>query len=208
MEEWLRRRPVFLDESLRHDGLGDAWCGVGLCPDCSTCPAQYRCKDCFEGIMRCSACIVSFHRNLPLHRVQVRKVFCAELTRANSTQVLERRLLRKSNPRKPRARHQPHSPRRHLPCWARDPLNHCHRSFWPPYCLRPILHVFLQLILGTLLPITESWLVPGIGTPAQDGLHVRSFGHLSQNIIAGEIESVRLLHCNHAENRQPWPFEG
>ena len=65
-----------------------------------------------------------------------------------------------------------------------------------------------QLILGTLSSIAEGWLVPGINTPAQDCLHVRSFGHISQNIDAGEIKSIRLLHRNHAENGQPWSFEG
>ena len=74
MEQWLQNRPVFLDESLRRDGLGDAQEDLGLCPDCSKCVARLRCKDCFEGVMRCSKCIVSFHRNLPLHRVQVRRV--------------------------------------------------------------------------------------------------------------------------------------
>lgn len=74
MEQWLLKRLVFLDEVLHRDGLGDAPEDLGMCPDCSKCPAQLRCKDCFEEVMRCSACIVAFHRNLPLHRVQVRRV--------------------------------------------------------------------------------------------------------------------------------------
>ena len=71
MEQWLQYRPVFLDELLRLDGLGDALGSLVQCPDCSTHPAQFRCKDCFGGIMRCSACTVSFHQSLPLHRLEV-----------------------------------------------------------------------------------------------------------------------------------------
>jgi len=71
MEQWLQYRPVFLEELLRLDGLGDALGGLVQCPDCLTHPAQFRCKDCFGGIMRCSACTVSFHQCLPLHRLEV-----------------------------------------------------------------------------------------------------------------------------------------
>ena len=84
MEQWLQHCPVILDECLCHDGLGDMYGGLGPCPDCSKCPAQFKCKDCFGGIMRCSACIVSSHQNLPLHRIQVRQVppHRPELTRS------------------------------------------------------------------------------------------------------------------------------
>ncbi|KAF9784809.1 hypothetical protein BJ322DRAFT_1021482 [Thelephora terrestris] len=63
MDQWLQHRQIVLDEMLRLDGLGDALDG----PESS---AKFRCKDCFEEVMRCSACMVSSHRNLPLHRLQ------------------------------------------------------------------------------------------------------------------------------------------
>ena len=71
MEIWLQHRQVVLDELLRLDGLGNALNSPRLCPDCSNNPAELRCRDCVGEIMRCSACILSSHRNLPLHRLQV-----------------------------------------------------------------------------------------------------------------------------------------
>ena len=74
IEHWLPYCSTFMDESLRKDGLGDdAQNGLGTCQGCSISPAQFKCKDC-GGIIRCSACIVSLHQHLPLHRVQVRRV--------------------------------------------------------------------------------------------------------------------------------------
>ncbi|KAF9791850.1 hypothetical protein BJ322DRAFT_998331 [Thelephora terrestris] len=70
MDQWLQHRQIVLDEMLRLDGLGDALDGPELCADCSVASAKFRCKDCFEEVMRCSACMVSSHRNLPLHRLQ------------------------------------------------------------------------------------------------------------------------------------------
>lgn len=75
MDQWLQHRSVVLDELLRLDGLGDALNALGVCANCLGAPAQFRCKDCLEGIMRCSACILLSHRNLPLHRLQVRSMF-------------------------------------------------------------------------------------------------------------------------------------
>ena len=80
MKQWLQYRPIFLDEFLHLDGLGDALNGLGVCPDCSKTLAGFRCKDCFGGALRCSACIVSLHQDLPLHRLQVCKDFWITLT--------------------------------------------------------------------------------------------------------------------------------
>ena len=71
MEQWLQHRHVFLDEFVRLDGLGDAVNGPGTCPSCSNAPAQYRCNDCFGGVLHCSTCTLSSHRDLPLHRLEV-----------------------------------------------------------------------------------------------------------------------------------------
>ncbi|KAF9779699.1 hypothetical protein BJ322DRAFT_1012771 [Thelephora terrestris] len=70
MKQWLQHRSTFLDELLRLDGLGDASNSSIPCPDCSRHPATFKCNSCFGGTMRCSACTVSFHRNLPLHKIQ------------------------------------------------------------------------------------------------------------------------------------------
>ncbi|KAF9784125.1 hypothetical protein BJ322DRAFT_1109984 [Thelephora terrestris] len=71
MEQWLQYRSVVLDEFLRLDSLGDALGGSQPCANCSNAPAQFRCKDCFGDTMRCSACTLSSHLNLPLHRLQL-----------------------------------------------------------------------------------------------------------------------------------------
>ncbi|KAF9777722.1 hypothetical protein BJ322DRAFT_1015452 [Thelephora terrestris] len=70
MEQWVRHRSIFLDELLRLEGLGDASNCSQPCPDCSRHPATFRCYDCLEGTLRCSACTVLFHRDLPLHKIQ------------------------------------------------------------------------------------------------------------------------------------------
>lgn len=74
MEQWLQHRPAVLDELLRLNGLGDALNTPGHCADCLNALARFRCTDCFGGTMCCSACILLSHRNLPLHRLQVRRM--------------------------------------------------------------------------------------------------------------------------------------
>ena len=70
MADWLAYRSVMLDEMLRLDGLGDS-AALGVCFSCLASEGEYRCSDCFGGNMHCSECILSSHRHLPLHRVQV-----------------------------------------------------------------------------------------------------------------------------------------
>ena len=93
MGQWLLYRPIVLDELLRLDGLGDALNTPGLCPGCTNAPAQLRCKDCFGEIMYCSACILSSHWNLPLHRLQVCETSHTVLTCVNVTTAMERLFL-------------------------------------------------------------------------------------------------------------------
>jgi len=62
-----------LDELLRLDGLGDS-VEPGTCVNCTKLVGKYRCKDCFGSGLWCSGCIISSHRHLPLHRVQVRRI--------------------------------------------------------------------------------------------------------------------------------------
>ena len=71
MEDWLVYRPIVLDEFLRRDGLGDST-APGICVSCMELAGEYKCRDCSGGKMYCSRCIVSLHRELPLHRLEVR----------------------------------------------------------------------------------------------------------------------------------------
>jgi hypothetical protein len=72
MGQWLRnRRERFLDELLRLEGRGDHRYQT----KCSTCPEVasmvYRCEDCFTDALFCQQCVVTAHRDNPLHRVEV-----------------------------------------------------------------------------------------------------------------------------------------
>lgn len=72
LTEWLKFREIFLDETLRHDGLGD-FLDHSKCSNCGTAEGVIKCKDCSCGtLLKCPQCIVSLHRTLPLHRVEVR----------------------------------------------------------------------------------------------------------------------------------------
>jgi len=70
MEDWLMYLQTVLDELLRKDSLGDS-ATPGMCVGCRNVVGEYRCRDCLGGSMRCLECAVSFHRELPLHRLQV-----------------------------------------------------------------------------------------------------------------------------------------
>lgn len=80
MGDWLAYRSIMLDELLRADGLGDSTT-PGVCADCMKLVGEYRCGDCFGDNMYCTGCIVSSHRHLPLHRLQVSvfRVICVPL---------------------------------------------------------------------------------------------------------------------------------
>ena len=75
LKEWLKFRTIFLQETIRHDGLGN-FSGVTHCSKCGKGEGIYKCNDCAcaEGVMlKCADCIVELHRALPLHRVEVSK---------------------------------------------------------------------------------------------------------------------------------------
>jgi hypothetical protein len=43
--------------------------------DCGLCHSDgpdYRCEDCFGGLMFCQRCMVDMHACMPLHRIEVR----------------------------------------------------------------------------------------------------------------------------------------
>jgi hypothetical protein len=71
LTEWLRFREIFLDEALRHDGLGNFF-GHTTCSKCGEHDGIFKCKNCGDGSMlKCLDCTLGIHRTLPLHRVEV-----------------------------------------------------------------------------------------------------------------------------------------
>lgn len=74
LTEWLKFRAAFLDEALRHDGLGDFF-GQQKCSSCGNRAGIIKCKDCTSGgLLKCPECVVALHQTLPLHRVEVSHV--------------------------------------------------------------------------------------------------------------------------------------
>ncbi|KAH6886031.1 hypothetical protein BKA70DRAFT_1465400 [Coprinopsis sp. MPI-PUGE-AT-0042] len=71
LKDWIPRRQLFLDELLRHDGLGDFLDRQG-CSGCSQQTSEfYKCTDCWDGSMLvCLECLLSKHQSLPLHRIE------------------------------------------------------------------------------------------------------------------------------------------
>lgn len=71
LKEWIAFRAIFLDEVLRHDGLGD-FLGHTECSRCGKADGTIKCKDCPSGkMLKCQECIIALHQTLPLHRVEV-----------------------------------------------------------------------------------------------------------------------------------------
>lgn len=72
VQDWAKHRKEYLDEFLRHDGLGDLNDNENpICVHCKINPGNIRCQDCFGGHLACRQCVVEVHQWLPLHRLQV-----------------------------------------------------------------------------------------------------------------------------------------
>lgn len=69
MAEWLPLRASYLDEMLRHDGLGDG--DTQACARCNSSDAIFKCINCLFDQLYCSACMVERHLDNPLHRICV-----------------------------------------------------------------------------------------------------------------------------------------
>ncbi|KAJ6449962.1 hypothetical protein C8R45DRAFT_1114370 [Mycena sanguinolenta] len=71
LRQWAEdHREIFLAEMLRHEGRG-GHAGSPICPRCREHPADHRCVFCMGGgELLCPTCIVSAHRQLPLHTIQ------------------------------------------------------------------------------------------------------------------------------------------
>jgi hypothetical protein len=70
LSEWLKFCDLFLDELLRHDGLGDAFASA-ICSACGEREGTIKCTDCFTQHLHCRHCVVKAHSNLPLHWIEV-----------------------------------------------------------------------------------------------------------------------------------------
>ena len=75
LSEWMKFREAFLDEALRHDGLGN-FLDQTKCSNCGNVPGIIKCKNCANGVLlKCPECIVTSHKSLLLHRVEVSFLF-------------------------------------------------------------------------------------------------------------------------------------
>jgi hypothetical protein len=72
LRQWAEdHRETYLAELLRHEGRGDHATEPG-CTQCTKGAADHRCSDCLGGgELLCSSCIVTAHRQMPFHRIQV-----------------------------------------------------------------------------------------------------------------------------------------
>jgi hypothetical protein len=143
MSDWLAQRSVMLDELLRMDGLGSL-ATPGKCAGCMERVGEYRCEECLGGNLFCSACIVSSHRQLPLHRIQVRIPVSHELHCVNCalTTGLGERLFRGRDAREPWSHCELWALRELLPLSCRAPADPCYRPFGSSHGLRSFLQVF------------------------------------------------------------------
>ncbi|KAF8171200.1 hypothetical protein K438DRAFT_1613251 [Mycena galopus ATCC 62051] len=68
MAQWMSRCERFLDELLRLEGRGD-YRHQRRCAECDVPAAEatWRCRDCLTDVIFCASCLVTIHRDNPLH---------------------------------------------------------------------------------------------------------------------------------------------
>ncbi|KAI0750098.1 hypothetical protein C8Q80DRAFT_1219017 [Daedaleopsis nitida] len=66
--QWIPEADAYLAELLRLEGRGDFTTGVCQCGGDAL--ARYRCDDCADVRLHCEACVLSLHRDHPLHRIK------------------------------------------------------------------------------------------------------------------------------------------
>jgi hypothetical protein len=74
MAQWRNGRcDRFMDELIRLQSRGEFrnQTKCANCPRTSGHDLVYQCKDCFTDVLFCQECLVSSHRDNPLHRVEV-----------------------------------------------------------------------------------------------------------------------------------------
>ncbi|KAI0054692.1 hypothetical protein BV25DRAFT_1873293 [Artomyces pyxidatus] len=69
LRDWIPFRDTFLDELLRHEGLGNNT-ELPHCQSCQEAVGELKCRDCTGALHLCAGCIVSAHAMEPLHRIE------------------------------------------------------------------------------------------------------------------------------------------
>ncbi|KAF7967413.1 hypothetical protein HWV62_34385 [Athelia sp. TMB] len=68
-QDWLPYRAEYLDEMLRHDGLG-SHAQLPICSGCGAEDADIKCLDCFAQTLQCVVCTRTRHKHHVLHRIE------------------------------------------------------------------------------------------------------------------------------------------
>ncbi|KAJ7020502.1 hypothetical protein C8F04DRAFT_1274966 [Mycena alexandri] len=71
LDNWRHKRDAYLSTLVRAHGPAGA--SLSVCPGCqglSKSLPQFRCRDCFGGVIYCQECIVKKHAENPLHRLE------------------------------------------------------------------------------------------------------------------------------------------
>ncbi|KAI0795165.1 hypothetical protein BC629DRAFT_1581798 [Irpex lacteus] len=78
MKDWVPFRKWYLDELIRHDGLGHAPSTELICTKCGKPDSRgkFRCKDCDGNRIVCKSCILEDHQSRSLHIIEVDIIFC------------------------------------------------------------------------------------------------------------------------------------
>jgi hypothetical protein len=97
LRQWAEdHRTMYLSEMLRHEGRGDQH--YTTCPRCPDGKPDHRCKDCIGGgELLCETCMLSGHRQLPFHRIEVSCVTLAK-TLTYTLAAVARIVLHPQNP--------------------------------------------------------------------------------------------------------------
>lgn len=76
MIPFIPMRNNFQDALLRREGRGRWWSKGCMAEGCLSLQAEYRCEDCFGSRLLCATCIVTRHRDEPLHILEVTCAVC------------------------------------------------------------------------------------------------------------------------------------
>ena len=76
LRDWLLQRAHYLQVLLAMEGQR----GMGECNACGNVEGSFRCKDCFGGQSLCRVCMLSSHKCLPFHRLELWEGNCFSKT--------------------------------------------------------------------------------------------------------------------------------
>jgi hypothetical protein len=196
LKEWIAFRAIFLDEVLRHDGLGD-FLGHTECSRCGKAEGTFKCKDCSSGrMLKCQECIIALHQSLPLHRVEVslrslRITLC--VVSSPTVSEMERSILRQGLSSKPRSSLSAWSFWSVLSVSSAWPQELCYlRQLGPSFHHNRLLSVRRRNTVE-LDPIATGAMVPSNAFSPTNCFHIRLPRNLPRAYFAREDEPIRLL---------------